>query len=85
MRCIAANRSILTAIDQNATLPDHDRSNCTAMTTDINNMDIIQFADGWYSYPDLNTFDSDLLLHVLTIRVRIFFSFNHFLSFICYM
>lgn len=73
MRCIAANRSILTAIDQNTTLPDHDQTNCTAMTNDIDSMDTIQFADGWYSYPDLNTFDSDLLLDVLTIRV------NHFL------
>ena len=74
MRCIAANRSILTAIDQNATLPDLDDqgSICTAMTNEIDSMDTIQFADGWYSYPDLNTFDSDLLLDVLTIRVRIF-------------
>jgi len=58
---------VLTALDQNSTLPDH---NYTAMKDNINNMDIIQFADGWYSYPDLNTFDSDLLLRVLTIRVR---------------
>jgi len=80
MRCIAANRSILTAIDQNATLPDHNGSNCTAMTNDIDSMDTIQFADGWYSYPDLNTFDSDLLLDVLTIRVKSFL----FLSIILY-
>jgi hypothetical protein len=80
MRCIAANRSILTAIDQNTTLPDHNGSNCTAMTNDIDSMDTIQFADGWYSYPDLNTFDSDLLLDVLTIRVKSFL----FLSIILY-
>jgi hypothetical protein len=82
MRCIAANRSILTAIDQNATLPDNDGSNCTAMTNEIDSMDTIQFADGWYSYPDLNTFDSDLLLDVLTIRVRIdsiYFPINCFI------
>jgi len=72
MRCIAANRSILTAIDQNTTFPDHDQINCTAMTNEIDNMDTIQFADGWYSYPDLNTFNSDLLIDTLTIRV------NHF-------
>ena len=70
MRCIAANRSVLTALDQNATLPDEHGGDCTAMTNDIDCMDIVQFADGWYSYPDLNTFDSDLLLDVLTIRVR---------------
>lgn len=70
MRCIAANRSILTAIDQNTTLPDDDGQNSTAMTSDIDCMDTIQFADGWYSYPDLNTFESDLLLDVLTMRVR---------------
>jgi len=82
MRCIAANRSILTAIDQNMTLPDHDETNYTAMTNDIDSRDIIQFADGWYSYPDLNTFDSDLLLDVLTIRVRIsFFWFDRFVFF----
>ncbi|CAF0789664.1 unnamed protein product [Rotaria sordida] len=68
MRCIAANRSVLTALDQNTTLADHDISNCTATTNDIDSMDIIQFADGWYSYPDLNTFDSDLLLATLTLR-----------------
>ncbi|CAF1163967.1 unnamed protein product [Rotaria sp. Silwood1] len=68
MWCIAANRSVLTALDQNTTLPDHERSNCTATTNDIDKMDIIQFADGWYSYPDLNTFDSDLLLATLTLR-----------------
>lgn len=71
MRCIAANRSILTAIDQNTTLPDYEANDCTAMTSDIDSMDTIQFADGWYSYPDLNTFDSDLLLDVLTNRVRL--------------
>jgi hypothetical protein len=53
------------------------------MTNDIECMDIIQFADGWYSYPDLNTFNSDLLLDTLTIRVKIFFSdfriIDHFL------
>ena len=70
MRCIAANRSVLTVLDQNATLPDDNENNHTAMTHDIASMDIIQFADGWYSYPDLNTFDSDLLLDTLTIRVR---------------
>lgn len=69
MRCIAANRSVLTAFDQNATLSDEYGNNQTAMTNDIQCMDIIQFADGWYSYPDLNTFNSDLLLHTLTIRV----------------
>jgi hypothetical protein len=69
MRCIAANRSVLTTLDQNATLPDNDNSNQTATTNDIDCMDIIQFADGWYSYPDLNTFDSALLLDTLTIRV----------------
>ncbi|CAF4355576.1 unnamed protein product [Rotaria sp. Silwood2] len=68
MRCIAANRSVLTALDQNTTLADHDTNNCTATTNDIDNMDIIQFADGWYSYPDLNTFDSDILLATLTLR-----------------
>lgn len=73
MRCIAANRSILTAIDQNATLPEDEGNNCTAMTSDIDSMDTIQFADGWYSYPDLNTFESDLLLDVLTMRVRMRF------------
>jgi hypothetical protein len=80
MRCIAANRSILTAIDQNTTLPDNDESNYTAMTNDIDTMDTIQFADGWYSYPDLNTFDSDLLLDILTIRVMIcsLMFFDHF-------
>lgn len=81
MRCIAANRSILTAIDQNTTLPDDDEgSHCTAMTSDIDCMDTIQFADGWYSYPDLNTFDSDLLLDVLTMRVRIFRFVSHMVS-----
>lgn len=71
MRCIAANRSVLTAFDQNATLPDDNNGrNQTAMTNDIECMDIIQFADGWYSYPDLNTFNSDLLLDTLTIRVN---------------
>ena len=69
MRCIAANRSVLTVLDQNATLPDDNDGNLTAMTHDIASMDIIQFADGWYSYPDLNTFDSDLLLDTLTLRV----------------
>ncbi|UJR35693.1 hypothetical protein I4U23_028442 [Adineta vaga] len=69
MRCIAANRSVLTSLDQNATLPDDDyNSNQTATTNDIECMDIIQFADGWYSYPDLNTFNSSLLLDTLTIR-----------------
>ncbi|CAF3755626.1 unnamed protein product [Adineta steineri] len=68
MRCIAANRSVLTTLDQNATLPDAYDSNETATTNDIECMDIIQFADGWYSYPDLNTFNSDLLLDTLTIR-----------------
>ncbi|CAF4066199.1 unnamed protein product [Rotaria magnacalcarata] len=68
MRCIAANRSVLTVLDQNATLPDFNDNNQTAMTNDIECMDIIQFADGWYSYPDLNTFNSDLLLDTLTIR-----------------
>ncbi|CAF0887799.1 unnamed protein product [Rotaria sp. Silwood1] len=68
MRCIAANRSVLTALDQNTTLADHDTSNCTVTANDIDSMDIIQFADGWYSYPDLNTFDSDLLLATLTLR-----------------
>lgn len=83
MRCIAANRSVLTVLDQNGTLlPDHNGSNCTAMTNDINSMDIIQFADGWYSYPDLNTFDSDLLLDVLTIRVRNIYFFLSFISLI---
>lgn len=69
MRCIAANRSVLTALDQNTTLADYDRTNCTATTDEIDSMDIIQFADGWYSYPDLNTFDSDFLLTTLTLRV----------------
>jgi hypothetical protein len=73
MRCIAANRSVLTVLDRNATLPDD--SNQTAMTNDIECMDIIQFADGWYSYPDLNTFNSDLLLDTLTIRVHTFLFF----------
>ncbi|CAF1240160.1 unnamed protein product [Adineta ricciae] len=68
MRCITANRSVLTSLDQNATLPDHYNSNETATTNDIECMDIIQFADGWYSYPDLNTFSSTLLLDTLTIR-----------------
>ncbi|CAF1023218.1 unnamed protein product [Rotaria sordida] len=68
MRCIAANRSVLTVLDQNATLSDSNDYNKTATTTDIQCMDIIQFADGWYSYPDLNTFNSDLLLDTLTIR-----------------
>ena len=82
MRCIAANRSVLTALDQNATLPDDNYSNQTAMTNDIDCMDIIQFADGWYSYPDLNTFNSDLLLDTLTIRVSTFlFSYLYHLSF----
>ena len=72
MRCIAANRSVLTALDQNATLPDDYYSNQTAITNDIDCMDIIQFADGWYSYPDLNTFNSDLLIDTLIIRVNIF-------------
>jgi hypothetical protein len=85
MRCIAANRSILTAIDQNMTLPDHDETNYTAMTNDIDSRDTIQFADGWYSYPDLNTFDSDLLLDVLTIRVRISFCFFWFDRFNIFM
>jgi hypothetical protein len=81
MRCIAANRSVLTVLDRNATLPDD--SNQTAMTNDIECMDIIQFADGWYSYPDLNTFNSDLLLDTLTIRVHTFlFFFLIFISFI---
>ena len=75
MRCIAANRSILTAIDQNATLADNDECNSTAMTNDIDSRDTIQFADGWYSYPDLNTFDSDLLIDILTIRVNNFLFF----------
>lgn len=69
MRCIAANRSVLTAFDQNGTLPDDYGYNQTATTNDIQCMDIIQFADGWYSYPDLNTFNSDLLLDTLTIPV----------------
>lgn len=69
MRCIAANRSVLTTLDQNATLPDDYDGNQTATTNEIDCMDIIQFADGWYSYPDLNTFDSALLLDTLTIRV----------------
>lgn len=73
MRCIAANRSVLTSLDQNTTLPDDYNSNETATTNDIECMDIIQFADGWYSYPDLNTFNSTLLLDTLTIRVMIFF------------
>ncbi|CAF1297653.1 unnamed protein product [Rotaria sordida] len=68
MWCIAANRSVLTALDQNTTIAEHDTSNCTVTTNDIDSMDIIQFADGWYSYPDLNTFDSDLLLTTLTLR-----------------
>jgi hypothetical protein len=72
MRCIAANRSVLTALDQNATLPDDNEINQTAITNDINCMDIIQFADGWYSYPDLNTFNSNLLLDTLNIRVNTF-------------
>lgn len=76
MRCIAANRSILTVLDQNATLSNNNRNNNnnnnqTAMTDDIECMDIIQFADGWYSYPDLNTFNTDFLLDTLTIRVHI--------------
>jgi hypothetical protein len=84
MRCIAANRSILTAIDQNTTLADYEGSNCTAMTNDIDSMDTIQFADGWYSYPDLNTFDSDFLLDVLTNRVRIIsFLLVFLLLFLC--
>lgn len=70
MRCIAANRSVLTVLDQNTTLPDDYDRNQTALTHDIASMDIIQFADGWYSHPDLNTFDSDLLLDTLTLRVR---------------
>jgi hypothetical protein len=69
MRCIAANRSILTAIDQNTTFPNDNGSSCTAITNDIDSIDTIQFADGWYSYPDLNTFNSDLLLDILTIRI----------------
>ena len=81
MRCIAANRSVLTAFDQNATLPDDYDSNQTAMTNDIKCMDIIQFADGWYSYPDLNTFNSDLLLDTLTIRVCTFLILILYLSF----
>lgn len=72
MRCIAANRSVLTALDQNGTLSDDNGNDQTAMTNDIGSMDIIQFADGWYSYPDLNTFNSDLLLDTLTIRVNQF-------------
>ena len=75
MRCIAANRSILTEIDQNRTLSDDKRNGSTAMTNDIDSIDTIQFADGWYSYPDLNTFDSDLLIDVLTMRVKIYFLF----------
>ncbi len=71
MRCIAANRTILTAIDQNATFPDNNGSYSTAMTNDIDSTDTIQFADGWYSYPDLYTFDSDILLNTLTIRINI--------------
>lgn len=54
MRCIAANRSVLTALDQNGTLSDGNGNDQTAMTNDIGCMDIIPFADGWYSYPDLN-------------------------------
>jgi hypothetical protein len=80
MRCIAANRSVLTTLDQNTTFGDDNGSNCTAMTNDIQCSDIIQFADGWYSYPDLNTFDSDLLLDVLTIRVNIYLLSRLFLS-----
>lgn len=72
MRCIAANRSVLTVLDQNTTLPDDYDRNQTALTHDIASMDIIQFADGWYSHPDLNTFDSDLLLDTLTLRVSRF-------------
>jgi hypothetical protein len=84
MRCIAANRSVLTALDQNATLPDDNGNNQTAMTNDIECMDIIQFADGWYSYPDLNTFNSDLLLDTLTIRVNIFL-FTFFYNIDCFL
>ncbi|CAF3401501.1 unnamed protein product [Rotaria socialis] len=68
MRCIAANRSVLTALDQNTTLAGYDRTNCTTTTNDIDSTDIVQFADGWYAYPDLNTFDSPLLLATLTLR-----------------
>lgn len=82
MRCIAANRSVLTVLDQNATLPDDNDSNQTALTNDIASMDIIQFADGWYSYPDLNTFDSDLLLDTLTLRVSRKTKISKFLSFL---
>ena len=71
MRYIAANRSILTAIDQNATFPDNNGSYSSGMTNDIDSTDNIQLADGWYSYPDLNTFDSDILLNILTIRINI--------------
>ncbi|CAF4719563.1 unnamed protein product, partial [Rotaria magnacalcarata] len=68
MRCIAANRSVLTTLDQNTTLADYDGTNCTKTTNDIDSTDIVQFADGWYSYPDLNTFDSHVLLGTLTLR-----------------
>ena len=85
MRCIAANRSVLTALDQNATLPDDNENNQTAVTNDIDCMDIIQFADGWYSYPDLNTFNSDLLLDTLTIRVNNFLFLLFFISLIIYI
>ncbi len=82
MRCIAANQSVLTALDQNTRLPNDNSNDQTAMTNDIECMDIIQFADGWYSYPDLNTFNSDFLLDTLTIRVNQFVCISVFRSLI---
>lgn len=71
MCCLASNRSVLTVLDSHSIFTCDDETNRTVHKNDITYNDIIQFADGWYSYPDLNTFDSDLLLATLTLRVNI--------------
>ncbi|CAF0874386.1 unnamed protein product [Didymodactylos carnosus] len=63
MQCLASNKSTLTALAGNTLF-----GNESVLTNDIEGIDIVQFADGWFSYPELNLFDSDVLIDALTLR-----------------
>ncbi|CAM4914541.1 unnamed protein product [Rotaria socialis] len=68
MCCLGPNRSILTILDETFAFDSNAEIYRTLENSDIKSNDIIEFANGWYAYPDLNTFDSPLLLATLTLR-----------------
>jgi hypothetical protein len=44
--------------------------------------ELIFIGDGWASFPDLDNFDSDLLLRILTLKVKLFQIIKGYVSFI---